>query len=90
MDESSKPLAGFSYSRAHFEALVDAAIAHAKKQDAKILIAKLDRFSRNRYDSAHYRHDLKKHGVGLVSVIEQLDDSPEGIIMKSVLEGMSE
>ena len=34
MDESSKPLAGFSYSRAHFEALVDAAIAHAKKLGA--------------------------------------------------------
>ena len=34
MDESSKPLAGFSYSRAHFEALVDAAIAHANKLGA--------------------------------------------------------
>ncbi len=34
MDESSKPLAGFSYSRAHFEALVDAAIAHAKRLGA--------------------------------------------------------
>ncbi len=66
-------------------------ISDAKNEDFDfVIVHKLDRFSRNRYDSAHYRHDLKKHGVGLVSVIEQLDDSPEGIIMKSVLEGMSE
>ncbi|OGO90313.1 MAG: hypothetical protein A2Y17_12145 [Clostridiales bacterium GWF2_38_85] len=55
-----------------------------------VIVHKLDRFSRNRYDSAHYRHELKKHGISLVSVIEQLDDSPEGIIMESVLEGMGE
>lgn len=66
-------------------------INDAKNEDFDfVIVHKLDRFSRNRYDSAHYRHELKKHGVGLVSVIEQLDDSPEGIIMESVLEGMSE
>lgn len=55
-----------------------------------ILVHKLDRFSRDRYDSAHYRHELKKHGVTVRSVIENLDDSPESVILQSVIEGMNE
>ncbi len=55
-----------------------------------VIVHKLDRFSRNRYDSAFYRRELKKNGVDLMSVLEQLDDSPESIILESVLEGMSE
>lgn len=55
-----------------------------------VLVHKLDRFSRNRYDSAYYKRELKKNGVTLISVLENLDDSPESIILESVLEGMSE
>lgn len=55
-----------------------------------VLVHKLDRFARNRYDSAHYNHQLKKNNVKLVSVIENFDDSPEGIMMMALLEGMSE
>ena len=55
-----------------------------------VIVHKLDRFSRNRYDSAHYKKELKKAGVSVLSVLENLDDSPESIILESVLEGMSE
>ena len=55
-----------------------------------VLVHKLDRFARNRYDSAVYKKELKKHGVVVRSVLENLDDSPESIMMESVLEGMSE
>ena len=48
-----------------------------------IVVHKLDRFARDRYDSARYRHKLKKNGVRLVSVLENLDDSPESVIMLS-------
>ena len=35
--------------------------------------------------------ELKRHGVSLISVLEYLDDeSPESIILESVLEAMSE
>lgn len=54
------------------------------------LVHKLDRFSRNRYDSAMYKRELKKNGVSLYSVLENLDDSPESIMMEAVLEGMAE
>jgi len=55
-----------------------------------VIVHKLDRFSRNRYDSAFYKRILKKNGVKLISVLEPLDDSPESIILESVLEGMAE
>ncbi len=55
-----------------------------------LLVHKLDRFARNRYDSAIYKRELKKNGVTVYSVLENLDDSPESIMMESVLEGMSE
>ena len=42
-----------------------------------VIVHKLDRFSRNKYDSALYKRKLKQCGVRLISVTEQLDDSPE-------------
>ena len=61
-----------------------------KKTFNILLVHKLDRFARNRYDSAVYKRELKKNGVQVYSVLENLDNSPESIMMESVLEGMSE
>lgn len=55
-----------------------------------VLVWKLDRFSRDRYDSAHYKHALKKNGVKVISVKENITDTPEGIILEAMLEGMAE
>ncbi len=55
-----------------------------------VLVHKLDRFARNRYDAAIYRKELQKHGVRLVAVDQPIEDSPEGIILESLLEGMAE
>lgn len=55
-----------------------------------IIVYKLDRFSRNRYDSAIYRAQLKKYNVRIVSAMENIANGPEGIILESVLEGMAE
>lgn len=55
-----------------------------------VVVHKLDRFSRNRYNSAVYKKILKSTGKRLYSVLEKLDDSPESIIMESLLEGMNE
>ena len=55
-----------------------------------LLVHKLDRFARNRYDSAVYKRELRKNGVTVYSVLENLDNSPESVMMESVLEGMSE
>ena len=55
-----------------------------------IIVWKLDRFSRNRYDSARYKTQLKKNGVKLVSATEVISAGPKGIILESVLEGYAE
>lgn len=55
-----------------------------------VLVWKLDRFSRDRYDSAHYKHILKKNGVKVISAKENISDGPEGIILESMLEGYAE
>ena len=55
-----------------------------------VLVWKLDRFSRDRYDSAHYKRILKKNGVKVVSAKENISDGPEGIILESMLEGYAE
>lgn len=55
-----------------------------------VIVYKLDRFARNRYDSAINKATLKKNGVKLLSAVENITDSPEGIILESMLEGMAE
>ena len=52
-----------------------------------VLVWKLDRFSRDRYDSAYYKHILKKHGIKVVSAKENISEGPEGIILESIGEG---
>ena len=55
-----------------------------------VIVHKLDRFSRDKYDSAKYKHKLKAKGIKVVSVLERLDGSPESVILESLLEGMAE
>lgn len=60
-----------------------------KKFDA-VLVFKLERFARNRYDSAVYKARLKKNGVRVISATENISGDKESIILESVLEGMAE
>lgn len=55
-----------------------------------VLVWKLDRFARNRYDSAHYKAILKKHNVKVVSAMENISEGSEGILLETLLEGMAE
>ena len=55
-----------------------------------ILVYQLDRFARNRYDSANNKAILKKNGVKVYSAKENISDDPSGILMESMLEGMAE
>ena len=55
-----------------------------------VLVHKLDRFARNRFDSATYRIHLRKNRKYLISAVEQFDDSPESAMLEAVIEAMSE
>ena len=82
-----RALTGKTDNRAGFQKMI---------KDAKnnkfnyVLVYKLDRFARNRYDSAMYKNILKKHNIKVISIKENISDNPEGIILESVLEGMAE
>lgn len=62
----------------------------AKRLFDVVIVWKLDRFSRNRYDSAYYKMQLKKNGVRVLSAKENISDRPEGILLESMLEGYAE
>ena len=76
-----------SDKRPSFQRMIDDS---SKRIFDVVLVHKLDRFSRNRYDSAMYKRTLKLNGVRVFSVLENLDDTPESIMLESLLEGMSE
>ena len=61
-----------------------------KRQFEAVIVYQLDRFARNRYDSAIYKAKLKKNGVRLISAKENISDDASGILMEAVLEGMAE
>ena len=65
-------------------------IAEAASLDyALVIVYSLDRFSRDRYDSAIYKHKLKEYGKRVVSATENITDDPAGLLMESVLEGFA-
>ena len=62
----------------------------AKKQWDYILVYRLDRFSRNKYETAIHKKTLKDNGVKVISAMENIPDTPEGIILESLLEGVKQ
>ncbi len=55
-----------------------------------VICWKMDRFARNRYDSATYKYRLKKNGVRLYYAAETIPEGNEGIILEAVMEGYAE
>ena len=62
----------------------------AKRQFDYVLVYKLDRFSRDKYATAIHKRTLKNNGVKVLSAMENIPDTPEGIILESLLEGMNQ
>lgn len=61
-----------------------------KKTFDYVLVYQLDRFARNRYDSANYKAKLKKNGVRVLSAKENITEDASGILIEGVLESMAE
>lgn len=55
-----------------------------------VVVYKLDRFSRDRYDTAIYKKKLQDLGVRVESAMESIPDSPEGLLLESLISGMNE
>lgn len=74
-------------NRPHFQQMIKDS---AKRLFDVVIVWKLDRFARNRFDSAYYKNTLKKNGVKVISAKESISEGAEGIILESVLEGYAE
>lgn len=55
-----------------------------------VLVYKLDRFSRNKYEMAIHRKHLKDNGIKILSAVENIPETPEGTLLESLLEGMNQ
>ena len=55
-----------------------------------VIVWKLDRFARNRYDSAFYKATLKKNNVKVVSATENISEGADGVLLEAILEGFAE
>lgn len=84
---ADRALSGKYDTRPEFQRMINDAY---ERQFDLVLVHKLDRFARNRADNAIYKRELLKNDVRLVSVLENFDDSPEAVILESVIEGYNE
>lgn len=85
---ADRAISGTTDQRPAFQRMIQDS---AKGQFEIVLVWKLDRFARNRYDSAVYKNRLRKNGVRVESVMEPISGGrPEDIILESLLEGMAE
>ena len=82
-----RAMTGTNDNRSDFQRMLKDA---AKSDWDIVLVYKLDRFSRNKYEMAVHKKTLKDNGIQLVSAKEHIPEGPEGIILESLLEGMAE
>jgi site-specific DNA recombinase len=55
-----------------------------------ILVWRLSRFARNREDSIIYKSLLRKYGISVISINEQVDESPAGKLLEGMIEVIDE
>ena len=78
---------GTTDNRSDFQRMIEDSEKHAFQG---VLVYQLDRFARNRYDSAINKAKLKKNGVRVLSAKENITDDASGILVEGVLESMAE
>lgn len=74
-----RAISGTTDARPDFLRMIDDS---AKKSFQYVLVYQLDRFARNRYDSATYKAKLKKNGVRVLSARENITDDASGILVE--------
>ena len=79
-----KAMSGTNDNRADFQRMLKDS---DRRQWDYVIVYKLDRFSRNKYEMAIHRKHLKDNGIKILSAMENIPDSPEGILLESLLEG---
>ena len=78
-----------SANRPAFKEMIALAKKRHKLFDA-ILVWKLSRFARNREDSIIYKSLLRKYNISVLSMNEQVDDTPAGRLLEGMIEVIDE
>ena len=82
-----RAISGFSSKRPGLQQL----IKDAKAGKFEIVILwEFARLARDRTIARNYKETFRKLGIELISVTENIPDSPEGVIIESLYEGMAE
>lgn len=81
-----RAMTGRNDNREQFQLMLSDASKHAF--DA-LIVWKTDRIGRNKEEIALNKYHLKKNGVKIYYVAEAIPDTPEGIILEAVIEGMA-
>ena len=81
-----RAMTGRNDNREQFQLMLSDAGKHAF--DA-LIVWKTDRIGRNKEEIALNKYHLKKNGVKIYYVAEAIPDTPEGIILEAVIEGMA-
>lgn len=84
---SDRALTGRTDRRPQFLQMIKDA---RKGRFCAVIVYSLDRFSRDKYDSARYKHELRACGVRVVSATEPITDNPSGVLIESVFEGLAQ
>ena len=82
-----RAMTGTNDHRPEFQRMIQD--SHKKNWEC-VIVYKLDRFSRDKYETVIHRKTLRDNGVKLVSAMENIPDTPEGIILEGLLESMNQ
>lgn len=82
-----RAISGTTDNRLQFQKMISDSDKHTFEG---VLVYQLDRFARNRYDSAINKAKLKRNGVRVISARENISNDASGILIEGVLESMAE
>lgn len=82
-----RAMTGTNDNRAAFQKMIKDS---SRREWQYVLLYKLDRFSRNKFESVIHKKTLKDNGVTILSAMENLTDTPEGRMMETILEGFNQ
>ena len=84
---ADRAISGRSDDRAQFQLMLHEL---EKIKPDYLILWKVDRMGRNKEEIAYNKYRCKKAGVKVAYVAEEIPDTPEGVILESVLEGFAE
>lgn len=84
---ADRAISGTTDRRPEFQRMIEDAKSGAFRY---VIVYSTDRFARDRFDAITYKKILRDHGIRVLSAVENISDDPSGILLESVLEGLSE